>query len=94
VALYLISYDIRSKNHDYRSLADRLKQHGAVKILHSEWFLTATTAEAAYTIAEDLNNYIFPGDSLLVQEVGKDVAWAALEITKEEMERLLRFARC
>jgi hypothetical protein len=35
--LYLLSYDIAEKNHDYQSLWAYLEEANAVKILYSEW---------------------------------------------------------
>jgi hypothetical protein len=37
MALYLLSYDISEKNHDYQSLYDFLDANKAKRILYSEW---------------------------------------------------------
>jgi hypothetical protein len=68
MALYLISYDISNKNHDYQSLWDRLAQLKATKILYSEWLLPQNNPGIAMALATDLNKHIMAGDSLLVQE--------------------------
>lgn len=93
MALYLISYDVRTKNHDYESLTSRLKSLNAVKILFSEWLLPSIQIGFAKTIFDDLKDRLFPSDSLLVQEVTKDSQFGNLEISREEFERLLLNAR-
>jgi hypothetical protein len=98
MALYLISYDIAAKNHDYQSLWDRLAQLKATKILYSEWLLpVASQGRERYAIglANDLEKHIIlPGDSLLVQEVGQDAAWSGkLRISNEQMGRLIANCR-
>ena len=48
MALYLISYDINEKDaFEYDGLWDRLKELGAVRILYSEWVVSANTGQAS-----------------------------------------------
>ena len=93
MALYLISYDVSSKNHDYQSLWDRLAQLKAVRILYSEWLLPRSNTGIALDLANDLSKHIEAGDSLLVQEVGQDAAWVKLKISDDAMSKLLSACR-
>jgi hypothetical protein len=93
MALYLISYDIAEKNHDYQSLWNRLAELKATKILYSEWLLPQALTGVAMTLAKDLNGHIQLGDSLLVQEVGTDAAWVKLKISDDAMGKLLGSCR-
>jgi hypothetical protein len=88
MALYLISYDIAEKNHDYQSLWDRLEELQATKILYSEWLYPHGNAGMAKPVADDLLDHMAKGDSLLVQEVGADAAWVDLKISDDTMRAL------
>ena len=92
MALYLISYDIAEKNHDYQSLWDRLAAMRATRILYSEWLFPDATGRAM-AIATDLTGHIDKGDSLLVQEVGRDAAWVKLKISDDAMRSLTNYCR-
>ena len=91
MALYLISYDISEKNHDYQSLWDRLAAMKAVKVLYSEWLFPEAIGRAG-AIATDLKAHIEQGDSLLVQEVGRESP-INLKIPRDAMDTLLRNCR-
>lgn len=86
MALYLISYDIAEKNHDYSALLFRLESWKAVKILYSEWLISgfATTQqrarEEARSICESLEQAIEKGDRLLVQEISRAASWTACSL--------------
>jgi hypothetical protein len=93
MALYLISYDISSKDEfEYQPLWDHLKEIGAKRILYSEWVVVAPTgkAQAIYGNIAPLTN---GPDRLLIQEILKDAAWDKLLISDEEFRRLLVSAR-
>lgn len=94
MALYLVSYDIAEKNHDYQLLWDRLGELRATKILYSEWLLPHPNTGMAKPIADDLVKRIADGDRLLVQEVCGDAAWINLMISTDTMRKLLANARC
>jgi hypothetical protein len=93
MALYLISYDIRAQNQDYKTLTDLLESFGALRILSSQWLLPNPDESAAKTIAETLSPHVISGDSLLVQEVTADAVWLDLRITSDHMKALLASAR-
>jgi hypothetical protein len=47
MALYLISYDISEKDaFEYESLWAKLRDLGAIKILYSEWLISADVGSA------------------------------------------------
>ena len=92
MALYLISYDIAEKNYDYQSLWTRLAAMKATRVLYSEWLFPDATGRAV-AIAADLTAHIDKGDSLVVQEVGRDAAWVKLQVSDDAMHILLRFCR-
>jgi len=92
MALYLISYDITEKNDDYQSLWDRLAAMKAVKVLYSEWLFPDATGRAE-AITTDLKAHIEQGDSLFVQEVGRDADWVGLKIPDDAVDVLLRHCR-
>lgn len=85
MALYLVSYDIREKNRDYRQLISRLEQYGALEVLFSVWLLPHSEGSAR-TIAEDLSRFVLDDDGILVQEVGSDAAWRNLKIGPNAMD--------
>ncbi len=43
--------------------------------------------------ATDLKDHIMAGDSLLVQEVGRDAAWIKLKISDDAMHAVLKNCR-
>ncbi len=92
MALYIISYDVRSENHDYSSLIDRLNELGAVKSLLSVWFFAGLAGQAR-PLAKDLSRHVINGDSLLVQEAGDDAGWTSLMIDDKTMNALRSRAR-
>ena len=93
MALYLISYDIKSYDKkEYPELYAKLDELDAVRILFSEWVVVADKgrASALYSaIAPCIN---LP-DRLLVQELTKDAQWDKLLITDSAFQSLLKDAR-
>jgi hypothetical protein len=93
MALYLVSYDIASKDKfEYQPLWDQLKKLRAVKILYSEWVITGDVGEAA-NIYEQIAPLTLASDRLLVQEVTRDAVWDELLISDEDFNDLLIYAR-
>jgi hypothetical protein len=93
MALYLISYDIASKDSfEYQPLWDLLESIGATKILYSEWVVPGDVGQATA-----IYNQIAPltqlPDRLLVQEILKDAAWDQLLISNDAYLELIRVAR-
>jgi len=93
MALYLISYDIASKdNFEYQPLWNLLESIGATKILYSEWVVPGDTGRAA-AIYDQIAPLTQLPDRLLVQEILKDAAWDKLLISNDAYRELLRSAR-
>jgi CRISPR-associated endonuclease Cas2 len=93
MALYLVSYDIKSYDKDeYPKLWQTLETLGAVKILFSEWVIVENEGKATA-----LYNQIAPctikSDRLLVQEITRDAYWDKLLISDDEFDMLLKNAR-
>ena len=93
MALYLISYDIKSYDKDeYKALWAKLDDLGAVKILFSEWVLVDEVAQAI-PIYNEIAPCTVASDRLLVQELTRDARWDKLLIGDAEFRKLLAHAR-
>jgi CRISPR/Cas system-associated endoribonuclease Cas2 len=93
MALYLISYDIAEKDaFEYEKLWAKLKEVKAVRILYSEWMVTAGT-DYATDLYSELAPLTQAKDRLLVQEVTKDAFFDKLLISDESFRKLLLSAR-
>jgi len=93
MALYLISYDIKSYDKDeYPNLWAKLEEIGAVKILYSEWVVIDDVGRAN-PIYSALAPCVVLSDRLLVQELTKDAQWDKLLISDEAFRKLLTHAR-
>lgn len=95
MALYLLSYDISEKNHDYQSLWDYMDSLGATKILYSEY--AVPFSGRSLELATEAYKHIMKGDRLLTCELfngGGTCAWSNLMITNDEFNAiLLKYAR-
>lgn len=72
---YLISYDLDKPGQNYEGLITRLKQHGAFRVLFSQWALQTTWT--AVQLRDDLKAYIDSNDRLLVTQVAD---WASYRL--------------
>lgn len=72
---YLISYDLDKPGQNYDRLIARLKEHGAFRVLLSQWALKSTWTPIQ--LRDDLRTYVDSNDRLLVTEVGN---WASLNL--------------
>ena len=97
MALYLLSYDISEKNHDYQSLWDFLENQKAKRILYSEWAVPWANDSNAKELADAALEHIEKGDSLLVCELFDNAptcAWLKLRISSEDFIAMLsQYAR-
>jgi hypothetical protein len=97
MALYLVSYDISEKNHDYQSLWDYLNSLGAQRILYSEWATPWPNDSSALNLISALIPHVMGGDRLFACELFDNLptcAWRSLRITDDAFRRLLtEFAR-
>ncbi len=64
---FLISYDLDKPGQKYEGLIARLKEHGAVRVLLSQWALK--TSWTAVQLRDDFKRYIDSNDRLLVTQV-------------------------
>lgn len=96
-SVYRISLDLKGAEHNYQSLWDRLKELGAIQILPTEWLISKPNrpyTQLAGAVAVNLNKHLVKGDTLLVQEVGRDRA--SYNLTAGDLEAIsliLRDAR-
>jgi CRISPR/Cas system-associated endoribonuclease Cas2 len=81
MALFLVSYDISEKNHDYAELKALLKKWNAARVLYSEWLVESRYK--AKSIAKAVGSCLEEGDRFLVQELGQDAAWINLRISDD-----------
>jgi hypothetical protein len=70
---YTIGYDLDKPGQNYEKLIARLKQHGAVRILLSQWALQTTWS--AVQLRDDLRTYTDSNDRILV--AGLTAEWAS-----------------
>jgi len=93
MALYLISYDIKSYDKDeYPNLWAKLEELGATKILFSEWVIVRNVGQST-AIYDAIAPCVIASDRLLVQELTKDATWDKLLITDDDFRDLLGNAR-
>lgn len=93
MALYLISYDIKSYDKDeYPNLWAKLEEIGAVKILFSEWVVVGDGGQAQ-SIYSSIAPCTIASDRLLVLELTKDAYWDKLLIADSAFGDLLSYAR-
>lgn len=73
---YEVSYDLMAPGKNYEPLYARLREHGAEKILLSQWALKTTWT--AVQIRDDLRRFIDGNDRLLVAGLTGEAAWTKL----------------
>jgi len=72
---FLISYDLDKPGQNYDGLIARLKQHGAFRVLLSQWALASTWTAAQ--LRDDLKTYIDANDRILVTVIAD---WASYNL--------------
>jgi hypothetical protein len=76
--LFSVSYDLLKPGKDYSALINRLKLHGARRVLLSQWMLKSNMTAAQ--LRDDLKMFIDSNDRLLVINVNNGtMAWNNLE---------------
>lgn len=92
MALYLLSYDITEKNHDYQSLWNWLNGLNSVRLLYSEWAVPWQNDSTALELINTALQHVMKGDGVLACELfnNSTIAWRTLRITTEEFQALLR----
>jgi hypothetical protein len=76
---FLISYDLDKPGQNYDKLINRLKEHGAVRVLYSQWALKSTWTPVH--LRDDLKLFMDSNDRLLVTEI---VDWASFRLMDSE----------
>lgn len=92
MALYLLSYDISEKNHDYQSLWDWLESYKAQRILYSEWAVPWANDSSALELVNVAIKHIMKGDSLYACEIYDNqptCAWLKLRISDEAFRAMI-----
>lgn len=74
MALYVISYDVRSKNHDYQSLYDQLNAWHAGHLQNSVWLADLNGNAAA--VRDTLRRHLHPDDTVCVIQMFPNSDWA------------------
>ncbi len=74
MALYFLDYDVRSTNHDYQPLYNKLADFRAVRILDSQWCFNRINTTAGQ-LRDYFKQFIHPNDSLCVSEVTDWGTW-------------------
>ena len=92
MALYLLSYDIAERNHDYQSLWKFLDNAHAKQVLYSEWVVPWVNDASALDLTNAAAAHMEKGDSLFVLEIFDNTptcAWLKLRISSEDFLALL-----
>lgn len=87
---YLISYDLEQPpaTRDYEPLIARLREHGAKRVLYSEWVLDTTWTHTQ--LRDDLKRFLLPHDRILVLSIAAPAAWSNLTLSDDEFLRFIR----
>lgn len=96
MALYLLSYDIAEKDHDYQSLWDFLTNLRARRVLYSEWAVPWSNDSSALELTNAAIQHVMVDDKIFACELfeSNTCAWRGLRITDEEFQKMLSdFAR-
>ena len=72
--MFVITYDVRLKNHAYESLYDQLKAWGASHLQNSVWLLD--TNLPAVTVRNTLQQHMHQDDTCCVIQFFHNSAWA------------------
>jgi len=84
---YSVTYDLRSPGQDYRSLIDRLKELGAIRLLESYW--TLRSAWTAAQIRDDLLAHMDSNDRIMVAGLSGEAAWSNTLVAKHQITQVL-----
>lgn len=90
MALYLITYDLKTPGKDYAALAAALSGYGATKVLLSVWLLPSVKSASAIWDAINRDGNLDTNDRLLVTEVANEAAWKNLLASDATVQNLYR----
>lgn len=77
VAVYIVSYDLRSPGRNYQALWTRLGEWSAQRALESLWLID--TPCTAAQIRDDLRNHVDINDRIFVAKLTGESAWTSLQ---------------
>ncbi len=77
MALYFLEYDLR-KQRDYKTLTDKLKEFGAVRVLESLWSFTRINT-SAINLRDYFKQFVDNDDGLMISEVKEWASYNALK---------------
>lgn len=83
----MISYDLDKPGQNYERLIKRLREHGCIRVLMSQWVLRTTWT--AMQLRDDLANYVDSNDRLLVVGLTGEAAWTSLLSTGETFKQTI-----
>ena len=73
MAVYFVSYKIDEKHNDYDELIEAIKEYDAgCRLFGNQWFLSSEGS--AEEVQEDLAQYLYEGDFILVMEIDENYA--------------------
>lgn len=81
MALYYVSYDLDQPGQNYNRIIARLQQHGAQRILFSDWLVVSNWTAAQ--LRDDLWQQLDQNDRLFVGELKNSGAWQNLMVNNQ-----------
>lgn len=76
MALYVLEYDVRAKNHDYQPLYDELATFDAVRVLKSFWCFKRFNTTAT-GLRDHFKQFVHKDDGLAVFE-SSETNWSTI----------------
>jgi CRISPR/Cas system-associated endoribonuclease Cas2 len=86
MTLYVITYDVRAKNHEYQSLYDQLNEWGAAHLQNSVWLADMNGTAAA--VRDALQRHMHPDDTVCVIQMFPNSDWATRHARKTGIDWL------
>jgi CRISPR/Cas system-associated endoribonuclease Cas2 len=86
MALLVLSYDVRSKEHDYKKLYELLREWRAVPLQNSVWLVDRQGS--ASDVRDAVKAYTHSDDSIAVMELSPIADWATRNVREEAADWL------
>lgn len=77
MALYVLTYDVREKNHDYTKLYEPLESWKAAHLQNSVWLVDRSSTAAQ--LRDAMKTHMHSDDTIGVVELSPTGDWAALK---------------
>jgi CRISPR/Cas system-associated endoribonuclease Cas2 len=81
MTLYVITYDVRLTNHDYKGLYDQLEKWKAAHLQNSVWLVDYNGKSKA--VRDALKAHMHSDDTISVIQLAEDFDWATLRVRSE-----------